>query len=85
MDQSEKDVDILGTTEFDLADLVKGQTLEKKLTDPSGSKDAGKLTMSYEEDVVCKDIVYIEASADLKAIGAGCCGGGDNPQLIIER
>lgn len=85
LDVTNKDVDILGVAEFELAALVKAGQLEKELKDPTGSKKAGILTMTCEEDIVSNDIVHLEAEADLKAVGAGCCGAGDHPQLIIQR
>jgi len=81
------DLDILGVTEFDLAALVKAKTMEVPLTDPSkGDKQAGTLTLSYEEEAYCADFVNLSVGAAIpKPMGAGCCGGGDHPQFVIQR
>lgn len=86
IDASDKDLDILGQAEFNLGAVVKEGSLSLDLKDPSkGGQKGGDLVISYEQEAFCSDLIDLDASASLKAIGGGCCGGGDHPVLTISR
>jgi hypothetical protein len=57
-----------------------------KLTDPSNpTKEAGEISISFEKLKYCSDTINLGVLAELKAVGGGCCGGGDHPYFTLSK